>query len=76
MHAVDLKDTVANGRYAVSTVALGDDYWDGARFETMVFDTLLDDEVDSLRYLTPEAALAGHAEMVRTVQVIEEALAL
>ncbi|MFJ8676842.1 hypothetical protein [Streptomyces sp. NPDC093589] len=51
----------------------------GASYETMVFQLSADgaviDEVDVRRYATPEAACAGHADMVRDVTVIESAFA-
>lgn len=75
-----LTETVA--RYTVSTVALpfmipvtAPD--GGAGYETMVFELTADgevvDEVDVRRYATPEAARAGHAEMVTAVRLIESA---
>ncbi|MEU5900215.1 hypothetical protein [Streptomyces venezuelae] len=75
MLAYGLSTTASDGRYVISTVDLGEKYWDGSRFETMVFDTTMDDEVDSRRYLTPEAAIKGHTEMALACQLIEAALA-
>ncbi|MFI7089492.1 hypothetical protein ACIBUR_38640 [Streptomyces anulatus] len=51
----------------------------GAMYETMVFRLSAEgeviDEVDSRRYAQPEAASAGHAELVRQVMLIESAFA-
>lgn len=74
MLAYGLTATAGDDRYVISTVDLGETYWDGSRFETMVFDTTIDDEVDSRRYFTAEAAIEGHTEMTLACQLIEAAL--
>ncbi|WP_431983803.1 hypothetical protein [Streptomyces qinglanensis] len=77
-----LAETVAG--YKVSTVALpfmipisAPD--GGAEYETMLFELSADgdvvDEVDVRRYATPEAARAGHTDMVKAVRLIESAFA-
>lgn len=71
-----LRAHVADGRYTVSTIELIDPTPDGMTFETMVFDTTVDDEVDSRRYTTPAEAVSGHAAVVREIQLIEDGLAL
>ncbi len=47
---------------------------DGMTFETMVFDTTVDDEVDSRRYTTSAEAVCGHAAFIQEIQLIEDAL--
>ncbi|MGW1976462.1 hypothetical protein [Streptomyces sp. NPDC001889] len=71
---LDLKATSTDGRYRISTVGMGAPMPCGRRFETMVFDTEIDDEVDSRRYTTPEEATRGHDATVLEVNLIEEAL--
>ncbi|WP_019061554.1 hypothetical protein [Streptomyces prunicolor] len=71
-----LRAHVADGRYTVSTIELIDSTPDGMTFETMVFDTTVDDEVDCRRYTTSDEAVAGHAACVREIQLIEDALTL
>ncbi|MFI0742435.1 hypothetical protein ACH4PU_30815 [Streptomyces sp. NPDC021100] len=46
---LDLKTATADGRYLVSTVELPEPTPEGELFETMVFDTTINDEVDSRR---------------------------
>ncbi|EGX59222.1 MULTISPECIES: hypothetical protein [Streptomyces] len=70
-----LRAHVADGRYTVSTIELVDPMPDGMAFETMVFDTIVDDEVDSRRYRTSTEAVSGHAAFLREIQLIEDALA-
>ncbi|MFE0357510.1 hypothetical protein ACFW2K_26315 [Streptomyces nigra] len=69
-----LRAHVADGRYTVSTIELIDPTPDGMTFETMVFDTTVDDEVDSRRYTNSAEAVSGHAAIVQEIQLIEDAL--
>ncbi|MEU5431371.1 hypothetical protein AB0H73_38010 [Streptomyces olivoreticuli] len=73
---LDMKTITADGRYRVSTVEFPEHTPWGELFETMVFDTEIDDEVDSRRYATREEAVHGHEAMTQEVTLIEDALRL
>lgn len=67
------------GDYWVSTVWLGVDHgrpWDDARpviFETMVFHGETSDDQYLARYVTEDAARAGHADITAMVRLLENA---